>query len=97
SFLAGLPFGFAPFRFGQLSHMQLLNFFWCPLALLSLLTFLQTRRKAALASFGLFSCLQVLSSAYLAFMISVAVIVVVVVFAVTVDRSVSRWDMVRPA
>ena len=97
SFLAGLLFGFAPFRFGQLSHLQLLNFFWCPLALLSLLTFLQTRRRAALASFGLFFCLQVLSSLYLAFMTSVAVIVVVVVFAVAVDRSVSRWDMVGPA
>jgi hypothetical protein len=34
SFLAGLLFGFAPFRFGQLSHLQLLNFFWCPLALM---------------------------------------------------------------
>ena len=97
SFLAGLLFGFAPFRFGQLSHMQLLNFFWCPLALLSLFTFLQTRRRAALAFFGLFYCLQILSSAYLAFMTSVAVIVVVMVFAVAVDRSVSRWDMVRPA
>ena len=97
SFLAGLLFGFAPFRFGQLSHVQLLNFFWCPLALLSLLTFLQTRRRAALAFFGLFYCLQILSSAYLAFMTSVAVVVVVVVFAVAVDRSVSRWDMVRPA
>ena len=97
SFLAGLLFGFAPFRFGQLSHLQLLNFFWCPLALLSLLTFLQTRRKAALASFGLFCCLQILSSVYLAFMTSVAVVVVVAVFAVAVDRSVSRWDMVGPA
>jgi hypothetical protein len=97
SFLAGLLFGFAPFRFGQLSHMQLLNFFWCPLALSSLLMFLQTRRKAALAFFGVFYCLQVLSSAYLAFMTSVAVIVVVVVFAIAVDRSASRWEMVWPA
>lgn len=67
AFLAGLLFGFAPYRFAAVAHLQLLTFQWLPLALLSLDVWLagqKPRRMAAL--FGLFLMLQLLASWYLA-------------------------------
>jgi hypothetical protein len=36
AFLAGLAFAYAPYRFGHLSHVQVLSSYWMPLALLGL-------------------------------------------------------------
>ena len=41
AFLAGLAFAFAPYRAGQLPHIQVLTVFWAPLALLGLHAFLE--------------------------------------------------------
>jgi hypothetical protein len=41
AFLAGLAFAFAPYRAGQLPHIQVLTVFWAPLALLGLHEFLE--------------------------------------------------------
>ena len=40
AFVAGLAFAFAPYRAGQLPHIQMLAMFWAPLALLGLHGFL---------------------------------------------------------
>jgi hypothetical protein len=46
---AGFLFSFNPVRWSQLTHMNLLPFFWAPLALLCCHRFLQTRRVKPLA------------------------------------------------
>lgn len=73
SLAAGALFGFALYRLAQISHAQLLNFFWAPLALLFLDRFIRDRRWGSLAVFALFSWLQILASFYLGAMFAVAV------------------------
>lgn len=48
-FVAGLAFGFAPYRFGTLPHVQVLSSMWMPFVLLGIDRFLETRRPAPLA------------------------------------------------
>lgn len=90
SVVAGALLGFAPPRFGQISHLQLLNFFWAPLALLFLDRFLRFPRWLPLTAFAVFYWLQVLSSVYLAFMLTAAVVVYVAVHAMMSGRRL--WE-----
>jgi hypothetical protein len=48
AFLAGLAFGFAPYRMGSLAHVQVLSSAWMPLALYAFRRFFATRRLAPL-------------------------------------------------
>jgi len=71
AFIAGLIFGFAPYRFAAIAHLQLLTFQWLPVALLYLDKILTARlpglpRFRHLLAFGLFLALQILASWYLA-------------------------------
>ncbi|MEW5959458.1 MAG: hypothetical protein AB1801_17175 [Chloroflexota bacterium] len=70
AFIAGLIFGFAPYRFAAIAHLQLLTFQWLPFMLLYLDKILAdpppTRRFHHSLSFGLFLLLQILASWYLA-------------------------------
>jgi hypothetical protein len=45
AFAAGLAFAFAPYRMGQLSHVQMLSCYWTPVALLALHRYLAERRQ----------------------------------------------------
>lgn len=68
--IAGLAFGFAPYRFGAIAHLQLLTFHWLPFAVLmldKLLTDTKPRNGGRLAA-GLliFGVMQALASWYLA-------------------------------
>jgi hypothetical protein len=65
AFVAGLAFGFAPYRVAQLSHVQLLAVFWTPLALLGLHAYLESGRRRWLASYALAWMLQAATSGYL--------------------------------
>jgi hypothetical protein len=49
AFVAGLAFGFAPYRFGTMSHVQVLSAVWMPFTLLGAQRFFETRRLAPLA------------------------------------------------
>ena len=93
SLVAGTLFGFAPFRFGQQGHLQILNLFWAPLALLFLDRFLRTRRWRSLAAFAGLYWLQVLSSVYLAHMLTLAVALYVGYYLVAVDRGLLRLSL----
>lgn len=93
SLVAGTLFGFAPFRFGQIGHLQLLNLFWAPLTLLFLDRFLRTRRWRHLAGFAGFYWLQVLSSVYLAYMVTLAVMLYASYYALVVDRTLLRFSV----
>jgi hypothetical protein len=64
AFLAGLVFGFNPFRAGHLSHLELLCAFWLPLALLALHRYRDSARPAWLALLAAALTMQAYTSAY---------------------------------
>jgi hypothetical protein len=64
AFCAGVAFAFAPYRAGQLPHLQVLTSQWLPLQLLGLHAYLESRRWRWLAVFGLAWVLQALSNGY---------------------------------
>jgi hypothetical protein len=61
---AALAFGFAPYRAGQLSHLQVLTSQWMPLALLGLHGYVESGRRAWLVLFGGAWLMQALSNGY---------------------------------
>src|ERR1700730_11168978 len=61
AFLAGVAYGFAPYRFGTLAHLQVLSSMWMPFVWLGFHRYFETRRLAPLAggagaSIALFTC-----------------------------------------
>jgi hypothetical protein len=64
AFVAGLAFGFAPYRIGTLAHLQVLSSHWMPLVLLGLRRYLHARNSDALLWSGAALWAQNLSSGY---------------------------------
>jgi len=64
AFVAGLAFGFAPYRVSQLPHIQMLAAFWAPLALLGLHAYVETGRRRWLALYGASWMLQGAANGY---------------------------------
>jgi hypothetical protein len=64
AFIAGLAFGFAPFRISQLPHIQMLASFWAPLALLGLHAFVESGRTRWLVLYGAAWALQSAANGY---------------------------------
>jgi hypothetical protein len=64
SICAGLAYAFAPFRAGQLSHLQVLTSQWMPLMLLALHAYTDSGGRKWLAVFGVAWVLQSLSNGY---------------------------------
>ncbi len=64
AFAGGLAFGFAPYRIGQMAHLQVLSCFWLPLAFLGLHRYLHDRRVRWLVLFGAAWILQSLTNGY---------------------------------
>jgi hypothetical protein len=73
AFLAGLAFGFAPYRVAHLPHIQVLAIFWAPLALLGLHAYLETGRRRWLIVFGAAWMLQGAANGYFLVYFSVVV------------------------
>jgi hypothetical protein len=73
AFIAGLAFGFAPYRFSQLPHIQMLATFWAPLALLGLHAYIDTGRRRWLVLYGAAWVLQGATNGYALVMFSVLV------------------------
>jgi hypothetical protein len=63
--LAGLAFGFSPYRLGQMSHLQLLVACWMPLGLWALHAYLDRRRVRYLVLAGACWLINALTSGYL--------------------------------
>ncbi len=61
---AGIAYGFAPYRTGQLAHIQVLTSQWLPLALLGMHEYVDTGRRRALAWFAAAWLIQALSNGY---------------------------------
>ena len=93
--VAGTLFAFAPLRLSQLGHLQLLTFFWAPVALYFLDRFLRRRRWRDAVGLTLFYCLQQLSSFYLGMILGVGVVVYVAYWLLTVDGACDRVLAVR--
>lgn len=81
--VAGLSFGFAPYRAGQLAHLQVLSAWPMPLVLLGLHLYLATRRRRWLALFGAAWLLQALVNGYFLAFVSVLVVLWLAWFAAT--------------
>ncbi|CAN5639177.1 hypothetical protein BH23ACI1_BH23ACI1_10460 [soil metagenome] len=71
--VAGLAFGFAPYRATQIAHLQVLACFWLPLALIGLHKFSGDPRRQWLVLFGAAWLLQALTNGY--FMLFGAIII----------------------
>lgn len=61
---AGLAYGFAPYRAGQLAHLQVLTSQWLPLQLFAMHRYLHDSRRRWLVLFGSAWLLQGLSNGY---------------------------------
>jgi len=68
--VAGLAFAFAPYRFDQLSHVQVLSAQWMPFVLFGFRRYLITSRRRALAGAALALIAQNLSCGYYALFFS---------------------------
>jgi F5/8 type C domain len=67
AFLAGLAYGFTPYRTAELGHLQMLCVYWFPLTLLGLHGFVEERRGRWLVLFGVAWVIQVLANGYYLF------------------------------
>ena len=65
AFLAGLAWGFTPYRVTELAHLQMLSVYWFPPVLLGLHGYLEQRRRWWLVLFGVAWVLQSLANAYM--------------------------------
>jgi hypothetical protein len=73
AFLAGVAFGFAPYRFGTLPHVQVLSSMWMPFVLFGFHRYLDSRRIAPLAGAAVAWLAQNLSCGYYLLFFSPAV------------------------
>ena len=71
--LAAALFAFAPYRLGQLTHLQVLAAYWMPIGLLGLHKFLDDGRARWLITFAIAWLLQALSNGYFAVFYSVLI------------------------
>jgi len=80
SLIAGFIFAFHPNRWGHIPHLQLMSFYWAPLALLFVIKFFRTlqRRYIWLAATAI--CIQYYCSIYLGTMLGVLTVTYVAVY-----------------
>jgi hypothetical protein len=86
AFVAGLAYGFAPFRMSHLPHIQMLAVFWAPLALLGLHAFVESGRRRWLLVYGAAWLLQAAANGYALVYFSLLVGVWVLWFVVARGR-----------
>lgn len=71
--IAGLVFGFCPYRFAHLGHLQMITTQWMPFTILYLHRVMRSKAKRDLALLTIFFNLQALSSYYYAFFMAISV------------------------
>jgi|GEM_PF-362658 len=71
--IAGLIFGFCPYRFAHLGHLQVITTQWMPFTILYLHRVMRSKAKRDLALLTIFFNLQALSSYYYAFFMAISV------------------------
>lgn len=86
AFVAGIAFGFAPYRMAQFAHVQVLSAYWMPLALAGLHRYFEERRFRWLALFVAGWVMQALACGYYLFYLSVLVALWLVWFTLGRER-----------
>jgi len=86
AFVAGLAFGFAPYRIGSIPHVQVLASMWMPFTILGFRRFFDTRRTRPLVAGSLAWLAQNLSCGYYLLFFS-PVVAAYVVWELTVRRA----------
>ena len=71
--IAGLAYGFAPYRMAQFAHIQVLSSYWMPFALVGLHKFIETPRWPWLMLFAVSWYFQALACGYYLFYLSVLI------------------------
>jgi F5/8 type C domain len=71
--VAGLAFGFSPYRMAQFAHIQVLSAYWMPVALGALHLYLRDRRRRWLVLFAVSWAMQALACGYYLFYLSALV------------------------
>lgn len=89
--VAGIIYGFSPYRFDHLAQLPNVSMEWAPFALWSFERYLANGRYRWAASFTLFCVLQVLVSFYYAFILGIGIAVYVVGRLVQ-----NRWKWTHP-
>lgn len=87
AFVAGLVYGFSPYRIAHAPHLQILSSYWLPLALVGLHQYVQRGRLRDLALFACCWTLQALVSGYFLFYSSLLVALWIVWFG---HRAIGR-------
>jgi len=67
AFLAGVAFGFTPYRMAEMGHIQMLSSYWLPVGLVAMHGFVEQRRKRWLVLLGTAWLLQSLANGYFIF------------------------------
>jgi hypothetical protein len=79
--LAGLAFGFSPYRANELGHVQMLSYYWAPLALVALHRYVRDSRGRWVVLFAGACLLQALCNGYALFHLPVLLALWVAWFA----------------
>src|SRR5690348_12305336 len=82
--VAGLIFGFNPYRIAESAHLQMLMALWMPVALVALHRYLDQRRRRWLVVFGVAWLMQALSNGY--FLVFFPILIVLWIFWFVRDR-----------
>lgn len=95
SVAAGMIFSFNPYRWSHAAHLQLLPFFWAPLALLFAHRFMNEPKQSHF--YGMLICIwiQYYTSIYLGTMLLTLMIIFAIVQMITAHDSTSRWVFLR--
>jgi hypothetical protein len=83
--LAGLSYGFTPYRTAELGHLQMLSSYWLPVCVLALHGFLEQRRARWLVVFAIAWILQALANGYFIFFGAVLIGLWLLYFCTTRD------------
>lgn len=89
--VGGILFSFNPYRWGHTAHLQLLPFFWAPLALLFANRFMKEPKKKYFFGMLSFTLLQYYASIYLGMMLLTMLIVMFSVHIVNDKKGSERW------
>lgn len=91
--VAGLVYGFNPYRLAHGAHIQMLSGYWMPLGLAGLHAYVERDSRRALALFAVSWLLQSLISGYFLFYYSVLVVLWIAWFARTPPRKAAAIVM----
>ena len=91
SLLAGILYGFVPYRFGHLAHLQVISAAWLPLLLAALLAYRRSPTKLRAALFAGAFVMNGLTNIYFLLFGSVAVVLTIALMAIEASRDVRFW------